>query len=385
MSAPVSGRGLAGRRRALRPLRGRYVPETLMEPLRELEAAYAEARRDPAFRAEFRPIAARLRGSAHAARPRGAALGAARLPGLPEARGPLPHRRPQDQQRPRARRCSSGAWASAAWSRRPVRASTGWRPPPSARCSVSSASSTWAPRTWRARLRTCERMRLLGRGGARGRLGQPHAQGRDQRGDARLGDERAHDPLPARLGAGGPPLPRDGARLPGRDRRGGPRPDPRRWRARCPTCSWPASAAARTRSGCSTPSSKTRSHGRRRGRGALAHARAITPRASSRRRARSGRRRGPPGHAHLPAAGRGRATCCPPTPSRRARLPGGGSRARAAARRGTGRATPRSTDDEALAAFHLLGETEGILPALESAHAVAWLVREAPSLGGRSS
>jgi len=28
---------------------GRYVPETLMEPLRELEAAYAEARRDPAF------------------------------------------------------------------------------------------------------------------------------------------------------------------------------------------------------------------------------------------------------------------------------------------------------------------------------------------------
>jgi len=41
------------------------------------------------------------------------------------------------------------------------------------------------------------------------------------------------------------------------------------------------------------------------------------------------------------------------------------------------------TDEEALAAFHLLGEVEGILPALESAHAVAWLVREAGSLGGR--
>jgi tryptophan synthase beta chain len=41
-------------------------------------------------------------------------------------------------------------------------------------------------------------------------------------------------------------------------------------------------------------------------------------------------------------------------------------------------------DDEALAAFHLLGETEGILPALESAHAVAWLVREAKSLEGKS-
>ena len=42
------------------------------------------------------------------------------------------------------------------------------------------------------------------------------------------------------------------------------------------------------------------------------------------------------------------------------------------------------TDEEALAAFHLLGETEGILPALESAHAVAWLVREAATLRGRT-
>jgi tryptophan synthase beta chain len=42
------------------------------------------------------------------------------------------------------------------------------------------------------------------------------------------------------------------------------------------------------------------------------------------------------------------------------------------------------TDEQALAAFHLLGETEGILPALESAHAVAWLVREAQSLRGRT-
>jgi len=40
------------------PYGGRYVPETLMEPLRELEAAYAEARRDPGFRVE---LADRLR------------------------------------------------------------------------------------------------------------------------------------------------------------------------------------------------------------------------------------------------------------------------------------------------------------------------------------
>jgi len=41
-------------------------------------------------------------------------------------------------------------------------------------------------------------------------------------------------------------------------------------------------------------------------------------------------------------------------------------------------------DEEALAAFHLLAETEGILPALESSHAVAWLVREAPKLRGQT-
>ncbi|HEX2253210.1 MAG TPA: tryptophan synthase subunit beta [Thermoanaerobaculia bacterium] len=41
------------------------------------------------------------------------------------------------------------------------------------------------------------------------------------------------------------------------------------------------------------------------------------------------------------------------------------------------------SDDEAVAAFHLLAETEGILPALESAHAVAEAVRHAPRLAPR--
>ena len=35
------------------PFGGRFVPETLVEPLRALEAAYADARRDPAFRARL--------------------------------------------------------------------------------------------------------------------------------------------------------------------------------------------------------------------------------------------------------------------------------------------------------------------------------------------
>ena len=37
----------------------------------------------------------------------------------------------------------------------------------------------------------------------------------------------------------------------------------------------------------------------------------------------------------------------------------------------------KATDDEVLAAFRLLARTEGILPALEPAHALAWVVREA--------
>jgi tryptophan synthase beta chain len=51
----------------------------------------------------------------------------------------------------------------------------------------------------------------------------------------------------------------------------------------------------------------------------------------------------------------------------------------------TGRARYVPADDgEVLAAFQLLSRTEGIIPALESAHAVAWLVREAPNLAGRT-
>ena len=38
------------------------------------------------------------------------------------------------------------------------------------------------------------------------------------------------------------------------------------------------------------------------------------------------------------------------------------------------------TDDEALAAFHELCRSEGIIPALESAHAVAQAMKIAPSM-----
>src|SRR4029453_11632811 len=39
-----------------------------------------------------------------------------------------------------------------------------------------------------------------------------------------------------------------------------------------------------------------------------------------------------------------------------------------------------ASDDEALKAFRLLARAEGILPALEPAHALGWLMRAAPGL-----
>jgi tryptophan synthase beta chain len=43
----------------------------------------------------------------------------------------------------------------------------------------------------------------------------------------------------------------------------------------------------------------------------------------------------------------------------------------------------RASDEEALSGFRLLARTEGILPALESSHAIGWLEREARGLAGR--
>ena len=44
---------------------------------------------------------------------------------------------------------------------------------------------------------------------------------------------------------------------------------------------------------------------------------------------------------------------------------------------------PTVTDSEVIEAFQLLARTEGIIPALECAHALAWISREAPSMQGQ--
>ena len=42
------------------------------------------------------------------------------------------------------------------------------------------------------------------------------------------------------------------------------------------------------------------------------------------------------------------------------------------------------SDAEVIEAFQLLSRAEGIIPALEPAHALAWVVREASSLAGKT-
>ena len=43
---------------------------------------------------------------------------------------------------------------------------------------------------------------------------------------------------------------------------------------------------------------------------------------------------------------------------------------------------PNVTDAEVIEAFQVLSRTEGIIPALEPAHAIAWILREAPNMQG---
>jgi len=45
---------------------------------------------------------------------------------------------------------------------------------------------------------------------------------------------------------------------------------------------------------------------------------------------------------------------------------------------------PAVTDDEVISAFSLLAKSEGIIPALECAHALAWIVRAAPEMQGNT-
>ena len=98
-----------------------------------------------------------------------------------------------------------------------------------------------------------QRMGLLGRARRAGRGGGADAQGGGLGGDPRLGRQRRRHPLHHRLERRPGAVPGDRARPPAGDRRRGARPDPRPGRAAARRAWSPASAAAPTRSGCSSP------------------------------------------------------------------------------------------------------------------------------------
>ena len=209
-----------------------------------------------------------------------------------------------------------------------------------------------------------------------------HPEGRDQRGDARLGHERAHHALPAGLGAGRASVPDDGARLPGRDRRRGARAGPRAVRdAARPARGLRGRRLQRDRPLLRLPRRRPVAHGRRRGGRPLVAAR--RPRRALPRAQGGGRRACCT--ARAPTCSRTkRATCCPRTRSPRAStIPRSVPSTRCCTTRGASRYAA-ATDDEALAAFHLLAR-DGRASSPPSSRRTRWpgCVREAGLAGGK--
>ena len=326
-----------GARRADRGLGGGAAPTTRFQ--RELHELLHDLRR-PADAAHARRAASR---------PASASTSSARTCSTP-ARTSSTTRS--------ARRCSRAGSASAGSSPRPAPASTASRPRRSARASASSASSTWAPRTCAARRPNVERMHLLGaevRAVEFGTKTLKEATSEAIR-DWITNVETTHYLIGSCVGPA--PYPELVARAPARDRRRGARADARR--------GGPAAGGGRRlrrrrlerdRHLLRLPRRRGRAAGRRRGGG---------------RRDASARA--------APACCTARAPRCSPTrtarsPTRTRSRPGSTTRASAPSTRPC--ATPAApstspcTDDEALAAFHRLARTEGIIPALESSHALA--------------
>ena len=205
------------------PYGGRFVPEALVAAIDDLTAAFHETQADPEFRAELprlhRDYTGRPSPLTDVAQVRRARR---RRPHPAQARGPQPHRLAQDQQR-------AGPGAAHPAHRQEARHRRDRRRPARRRHGHRGRAA-------RPRLR-----RLHGRGGhppagaqrrphaAARRRGRPrhhrlaHAQGRDQRGHARLGHQRRHHELRLRHRRRPAPVPADGARVPAHHRRRGAR------------------------------------------------------------------------------------------------------------------------------------------------------------------
>ena len=280
---------------------GGSCPKRSSRRVEELSAAYFEARADEAFLGPARRSAARLRrrGRRRSTKRERLTRVARRRAHLPQARGPRAHRRAQDQQRARAG-AAGGAHGEAARRRRDRRGAARRRDRDRLRAARAGVRRLHGRRRHGAPVAQRVPDAAARRDVRRVDAGRADAEGRDQRGDARLGDQRRRQLLPARLGAGPASVSADGARVPVGHRPGGARAVPRRSSAGCPTRSSPASAAAATRWASSTRSSPTGSPAdRRRGRRARHRRPASTRRASP---------------AAAPACCRARAATCCRTP-----------------------------------------------------------------------
>ena len=203
---------------------GRFVAETLMPLILELEKAYADAKADPAFKREMdghlthyvgrpSPLYFAERLTEHFARlPRAAQ-------NLFQARGPQPHRRAQGEQR--ARPDHAGApHGQDAHHRRDRRRHARRRDRDAVRASFGLECIVYMGAVDVERQQpNVFRMKALGAEVRAGRVRHEDAQGRDERGAARLGHQCRRHVLLHRHGRGPASLSDDGARLPMRHRR----------------------------------------------------------------------------------------------------------------------------------------------------------------------
>ena len=366
------------------PYGGRYVPETLMEPLRELEEVWTAARADPGFQEELRRLLVEYVGRptplGHAAR-------------LSERLGVRVLLKREDLCHTGAHKINNAlgqALLVRRMGKRRVVAETGAGQHGVAtatacallglECVVYMGSEDMARQA-----PNVERMRLLGaevRGVDAGQRTLKDAINEAMR-DWVTNVRTTHYLLGSVLGAHPyPAMVRDLQAVIGEEAR---RPRSSSGRDGFPISSWPAWAGAPTPSGSSTPSSTTR---RSTMVGVEAGGRSPRPGDHAARFlvGDDGEARPAPASGSSRAPARTSSRTPPATSSRPTRSPPAWTTPRSAP--STRSSTTRAgsdyasvTDDEALAAFHLLGETEGILPALESSHALAWLVREAAGPG----
>ena len=145
---------------------GRFVPETLVAPIEELTAGYLAARADATFREELDRLLRHYVGrptplyeTRRLAEVGGSAIGGSAARRETDSLRNRPHVRifssarisrtpaPTRSTTHWGRRFLRSAWERRASSPRPARGSTAWRRRRPARCLVSNATYTWAPKT----------------------------------------------------------------------------------------------------------------------------------------------------------------------------------------------------------------------------------------------